>query len=216
MWRCGHLRTKRGALRGVCPHGILVVRLWHSRKCNFPNRPQENLSIWLDCFISGMAEVIGVVSGAITFATIIAQVTESIITIKEYCSQCRDATDDLRYLIRDLELFELILAEMEQDISQKDLALALRGSQHVMQSLQFSREAATTLQAISDEIALKIQSSSRLRRSYAAAKIVMQRGKMERYMTRLRNAIQLLSLSQQCYTRFVMTQLLVIIGRLIY
>ncbi|KAJ5599334.1 hypothetical protein N7450_000401 [Penicillium hetheringtonii] len=155
-----------------------------------------------------MAEVIGVVSGAITFATIIAQVTESIITIKEYCSQCRDATDDLRYLIRDLELFELILAEMEQDISQKDLALALRGSQHVMQSLQFSREATTTLQAISDEIALKIQSSSRLRRSYAAAKIVMQRGKMERYMTRLRNAIQLLSLSQQCYTRFVMTQLL--------
>jgi hypothetical protein len=32
-----------------------------------------------------MAEVIGIVSGAITFATVVAQVTESTITINDYC-----------------------------------------------------------------------------------------------------------------------------------
>jgi hypothetical protein len=151
-----------------------------------------------------MAEVIGVVSSAITFATVIAQVTESIITIKDCWSQFRDAPDDLQCLLRDLELFGIILAEIEEDLSQKDLAFALNGSKHATQSLQFCGEAATNLQALSDEILRDMHSSSRLRKSYAAAKMVMQRGKLERHKARLRNAIQLLSLSQQCYTRFVM------------
>lgn len=77
-----------------------------------------------------MAQVIGVVSSAITFATVIAQVIESIITIKDCWSQFRDALDDLQYLMRDLELFGLILAEIEEDLSQKDLAFALKGSKH--------------------------------------------------------------------------------------
>lgn len=155
-----------------------------------------------------MAEVIGVVSSAITFATVIAQVTESIIMIKGCWSQFRDAPDDLQYLMRDLELFGLILAEIEEDLSRKDLACALNGSKHTVQSLQFCREAATNLQALSDELLCDINSSSRLRKSYAAAKVVMQRGKLERHMARLRNAIQLLSLSQQCYTRFLQAHIL--------
>ncbi|KAJ5548031.1 hypothetical protein N7513_005265 [Penicillium frequentans] len=148
-----------------------------------------------------MAELIGVVSSAITFATVIAQVTESIIMIKDCWSQFREVPDDLKYLMRDLELFGLILAEIEEDLSQKDVAFALKSSKHALQSLQFSREAATSLAALSDEIMRDMHCSSRLRKSYAAAKAVMQRGKLERYMARLRNALQLLSLSQQCHTR---------------
>ncbi|CAI7656718.1 unnamed protein product [Penicillium pancosmium] len=148
-----------------------------------------------------MAEIIGVVSSAITFATVIAQVTESIITIKDCWSQFRDAPDDLQYLLRDLELFGLILAEIDEDLSQRDLSFALEGSKHTMQSLEFCREAAMTLQALSDEILRDMHSSSRLRKSFTVAKVVMQRGKLERHLARLRNAIQLLSLSQQCYTR---------------
>jgi hypothetical protein len=148
-----------------------------------------------------MAEVIGLVSSAITFATVVAQVTESIITIKNCWSQFRDAPDDLKFLIRDLEFFGLILADIEEDLSQESFQLALKGSKHAVQSLELCREAATNLQALSNELVGDMNSSSRLRKSYAAAKMMMQRGKMERHMARLRNAIQLLSLSQQCYTR---------------
>lgn len=52
-----------------------------------------------------MAEVTGVVPSAITFATVVAQVTESIITIKDCWCQFRDAPTDLKYLMRELELF---------------------------------------------------------------------------------------------------------------
>lgn len=155
-----------------------------------------------------MAEVIGVLSSVITFTTVIAQVTNSIILIKDCWSQFRDAPDDLQYLMRDLEMFGLILAEIEEDLSKKDLAFALKDSKHAMQSLQFSREAGANLQALSEDILRDMHCTSLLRKSYAAAKAVMQRGKIERHMARLRNAIQLLSLSQQCYTRFLIGHLL--------
>ncbi|KAJ6034777.1 uncharacterized protein N7446_009532 [Penicillium canescens] len=148
-----------------------------------------------------MAEVIGVVSGAITFATVVAQVTESIITTKDCWCQFRDAPTDLKYLMRDLELFGLILAEIQEDQSQDAFAFALKGNRHAVQSLEFGSEAAANLQELSNELLRDMNSSHRLRKSYAAAKMVMHRGKLERHMARLRNAIQLLSLSQQCYTR---------------
>ncbi|KAJ5808609.1 hypothetical protein N7474_009878 [Penicillium riverlandense] len=154
----------------------------------------------LICVVIAMAEVVGVVSSAITFATVVSQVTESIITIRDYWSQFRDAPNDLKCLMRDLELFGLILAEIEEDLSQDAFAFALKGSKHALQSLEFCREAATNLQTISDDLLHDMNSSSHLRKSYAAAKVVMQRGKVERHIARLRNAIQLLSLSQQSYT----------------
>ncbi|KAJ6097622.1 hypothetical protein N7499_001996 [Penicillium canescens] len=129
-----------------------------------------------------MAEVIGVVSGAITFATVVAQVTESIITIKDCWCQ---------------------FPEIQEDQSQDAFAFALKGNRHAVQSLEFGSEAAANLQELSNELLRDMNSSHRLRKSYAAAKMVMHRGKLERHMARLRNAIQLLSLSQQCYTRLV-------------
>ena len=155
-----------------------------------------------------MAEAVGVVASALTFATVVAQVTESIIKIKHCWSQFREAPNDLRYLMRDLELFGVILAEIEEDLSQGPVAFALKTNNHVMRSLEYCKEASNGLQALSTELEHDINSSSRLRKSYAAAKVVLQRGKLESHMTRLRNANQLLSLSQQCYTRCVLCDVL--------
>ncbi|KAJ5231055.1 hypothetical protein N7489_011763 [Penicillium chrysogenum] len=89
-----------------------------------------------------MAEVVGVVSSAITFATVVVQVTESIITIKDCWSQFGDAPKEV--------------------VLQEAFAFALTGNKHAMQSLEFSREAATCLQALANELASDINSSSRL------------------------------------------------------
>lgn len=199
------LRQARSA-RGAAPSTFFTSDIHEAS--TFLHLAEADIWIELYHFIIKMAEVIGVVSGAITFATVIAQVSNAIITIKDSWSQFRDAPDDLQYLMRDLELFRLILAEIEEDLSQKDLAFALKDSKHAMQSLQFSKEAATSLQALSEEFLRDMHCSSRLRKSYAAAKAVMQRGKLEKHLARLRNAIQWLSLSQQCYTRYLMTFLL--------
>lgn len=59
-----------------------------------------------------MAEVIGVVSGAIAFATAVVQLGKSIAILKDFCDQINDAPDDIRRLVREIELFGLIAADM--------------------------------------------------------------------------------------------------------
>jgi hypothetical protein len=64
-----------------------------------------------------MAEVIGVVSGAITFATVLVQIGKTIITLKECYNDLRDAPDDLRKLVQQIEIFSKILVHVEEDLS---------------------------------------------------------------------------------------------------
>ncbi|KAJ6054479.1 hypothetical protein N7444_003577 [Penicillium canescens] len=58
-----------------------------------------------------MAEVVGVVSSAITFATLAIQVGKSVQILKDYWDAIRDAPGDLKWLVREIEvLSEPILA----------------------------------------------------------------------------------------------------------
>lgn len=79
-----------------------------------------------------MAEVIGVVSGAITFATVVVQLGKSIATLKNCWGQFNDDPDDLRRLVQEIELFGLIVADIEEDLSQESGLIALEiGRAHV-------------------------------------------------------------------------------------
>ncbi|KAJ5798310.1 uncharacterized protein N7503_007606 [Penicillium pulvis] len=147
-----------------------------------------------------MAEVIGIISGAITFATVVAQISKSIFQIKECWSQIRDAPEELQELIAELEIYDLILREIEQSLSLGPLANAIGTSAHLSRSLEICKKAAERLQVISNELAKDLSPSSRVRRSYSSFKTVLQKSKVEKYKAKLSNSIRLLSLSQQCYS----------------
>lgn len=150
-----------------------------------------------------MAEVIGIVSGAITFATVVAQISKSITSIKDCWSQIRDAPEELQELIAELEIYDLILREIEQNLSSGPLANAIEMSEHSFQSLKICKKAAESLRVISKDLAKDFRPSSRLRRSYSSVKTVLQKSKVEKYKARLSNSVRLLSLSQQCYSMHV-------------
>jgi hypothetical protein len=154
-----------------------------------------------------MAELVGTVSSAVTFAALIAQVGKSIKTLKECWDELRNAPEDLRTLVRDIELFSLMLDEIEDDLSQQSLVSALSNSMHATQSHRFCKEAAEDLDVVCKELLRELRppgNSGRLRRGYRAVKVgIMQRGKVERLVGRLQNVMRLLLLSQQCYTRYV-------------
>ncbi|KAJ5661898.1 uncharacterized protein N7477_009514 [Penicillium maclennaniae] len=95
-----------------------------------------------------MAELVGVVSSAITFATLAVQVGKSVQTLKGYWDSMRDAPHDLKWLLREVEMFGLIMADVEADVSQNPVPLALTNSQHVSQSLLFCKEAVERLDAL--------------------------------------------------------------------
>lgn len=152
-----------------------------------------------------MAEVIGVVSGALTFATVVAQATKSIFQIRDCWSQIRDAPEDLQRLVREVEIFGLILTDIEEDLSKDEVAGVLKNSNHALQSLELCKEAAVDLETVSDSLIKEIRPISGLTRTYASLKVVIKKGSIEKYRTRLGNASRLLSLSQQCYTRSAST-----------
>ena len=151
-----------------------------------------------------MAELVGVVSSAITFATLAVQVGKSVQTLKGYWDSIRDAPDDLKWLLREVEMFGLIMADVEADLSQNPVPLALTDSQHVSQSLLFCKEAVERLDALCKDILQDYGSSNRLRRSYQAAKMALHQRTIEKHVLNLHNVVRLLTLSQQCYARYVL------------
>jgi hypothetical protein len=149
-----------------------------------------------------MAEVIGIVSGAITFATVIVQIRNTITTLKECYDDLRDAPDDLRKLVREIELFGFIVADIGEALSQSP-NLALGTSKYALKSFTLCKEAANELDTVCTDIVREMRSPNRLRRSLKSVMIVLQKGKIEKHKDHLKNVIRLLMLSQQCYARYI-------------
>ena len=152
-----------------------------------------------------MAELVGVIASAITFGSVVAQLATSINKLKDCWEQVRDAPEDLKWLMRDIEIFGLVLAEIEDDLAQESVASRLTNSKSAVHSFRLCKEASEELDILVRDLGRDINSPSRLQRSYAAVKMVMQKNKVEKYRSRLKNVTGLLMLSQQCYTRFAIT-----------
>lgn len=142
-----------------------------------------------------MAELVGVV----------AQLATSITKLKDCWRQIRDAPEDLKRLKVEIETLSTILAVGEADIAQESVVSSLVNSKPAAQSFNLCRQASEELDLLVQELGRDIDSPSLRRRSCAAVKIVKQKSKVEKYRSRLHNVTRLLSLSQQCYTRFTIT-----------
>lgn len=150
-----------------------------------------------------MAEAIGVVSSAIAFATVVVQIGKSITILKAFCDQIKDAPDDIRRLVREIELFGLIAADIEEDLLHESSLIPLHDSKHVLQCLKLCKEASEDLQSVCTDIFRDTKPLNRLRWAYKSTRLVMQKAKTEKYVARLQKVIQLLMLSQQSYIRCV-------------
>jgi hypothetical protein len=125
-----------------------------------------------------MAELVGVIAGAITFGNVVAQLATSIKRLKDCWEQVHDAPEDIKWLIRDIEIFGLILAEVEEDLAQESAASSFTNSKSTVQSLRLCREASEELDILIRDLGRDINSSSRLQRSYAAVEMATQKSRV--------------------------------------
>jgi hypothetical protein len=150
-----------------------------------------------------MAELVGVIASAVTFATVVAQLATTITTLKAYWDQVNDAPEDLKWYIREIEIFSFVLADIKADIAQDSTTSSFLSNKSGVKSCQLCSEATKELVTLLKDLGRDINSSCRLQRSYAAVKIMMKKNNVEKYRSRLKTVTQLLSLSRQCYTRLV-------------
>lgn len=150
-----------------------------------------------------MAELVGVVASSITLAGVVAHLGISIVKLKDCWDQFRDAPDDLKWTVREIDIFANVLSEIEADLADESTASILLKNKPARESLQLCMEASKEVDIVIRDLGKDIESQSRLRRSYAAAKVVMKNSKVEKHRTRLQSVTRLLSLCQQCYMRYV-------------
>lgn len=69
-----------------------------------------------------MAEVIGLFASGISISTLTAQITSSIIKIKGFCDQLKNAPEDIQDIVGQLEMIHSLLADIEDDQRQNPLS----------------------------------------------------------------------------------------------
>ena len=148
-----------------------------------------------------MAEIIGTVASGIAIAQLATSIANSIVAIKEGWSQVQDAPAEVDNLMRQIDSLNLILQHIEQDQSQEDLPQLSSANLCVRQSLALCEEGAAELAALADELTAKIQGKQGWRKKLGSAKIVLRKADIKKLKSRMKNAIQLLSLSYQLHTK---------------
>ncbi|KAH8779025.1 hypothetical protein BGZ57DRAFT_822086 [Hyaloscypha finlandica] len=147
-----------------------------------------------------MAEICGAMASGIAIAQLAASITKSIITIKESWSQVQDAPVEINNLIRQIDSLNLILQHIEDDQSREDMPQLSSANLCVRQSLELCQEGAAELAGLANDLAQKIQGKSGLRKKLGSARIVLKKEDVKKLKSRMKNAIQLLSLSYQVHT----------------
>ena len=147
-----------------------------------------------------MAEIVGVVSSAITIGTIAAQITSSIVRLRSYWNQVQNAPEDIHDMIYELEALNEMLAVVEGSVIQDALPSPLSNPHSLSRCLQYSKIAATRLAELSNSLERDLQATNQLRRRWASAKVVLKKERIERHEAKLDRAIRLLSFAYQLYT----------------
>ncbi|CZR56313.1 uncharacterized protein PAC_06201 [Phialocephala subalpina] len=162
-----------------------------------------------------MAEVLGIVASGIAVGQLASEVTSSIITLKGYWDQVKEATSEIRQLLLELDSLNLILRHIQNDQHRENVPTLGSTKICVDQTWKLCKEGSDELNGLVGELAEKIDRKTGWRKKAGAAKVVLKKEEMKLIKRRMKNAIRLLSLAHQCHTNaMIQLQPDIIVARL--
>jgi Fungal N-terminal domain of STAND proteins len=151
-----------------------------------------------------MAELVGVISGAVTIGALSVNVAMSVAKLKSYWDLLEDTPEDVRRLIEQLEILSLILNEIKDDQTQNPISNLLLDNASLSKCLENCKKAANRLRQLTDDMGNSIDTSRQFKKKWASAKVPLKKDKIEKFKLELESAIRFLSLSHDSYTRCVL------------
>ena len=151
-----------------------------------------------------MAELVGVVASGISIATLAAQIANSVIKLKGYWSNRKEAPEDIRLLIVELEDVQFILSDIEEDQRCNPILRTASGSISASRCLERCKRGADLLKNLTDKLEAEITSTSKRKKTWASAKVILEKDRLQKYKLQLERAFRVLTLSYQFYTMLVM------------
>ena len=152
-----------------------------------------------------MAEVfVGTLASGVTIGALGAQITIGVVKLKSLWNQIKDAPEDLRDLIEELEMLSQLLADAERDQEQNPLSGLVLDPHSKSQCLRYCKKSVIQLKELTDDFADALETKGKLRKTWSSAKIVFKKNETRRFESKLKRSIRLLSISLQLYQKSVL------------
>lgn len=144
-----------------------------------------------------MAEIVGLVSGAITLADASHKAGSGILALRRLWNDVHDVPDYINSLLDRLSLVHSVLADLKDQLSRDQNILPANSA--IQLSVQYCDKAIQNLDTLVNELKQNVEDKARLRRNKARIKVVFERDVIQRLERGLQDALQLLGIAQQTY-----------------
>lgn len=144
-----------------------------------------------------------VISSSITIGALAVSIAKSVVKLKACWEAIEDASDDIHFLVKRVELLSLVLRDIQDDQTQNPVSRLLLDGSTVSTCLETCKAAVDRLGQLADQMTTSIESSRRLKRKCASMRVVLKKNRIERFEAELQSCISLLQLSHETYTRSV-------------
>lgn len=148
-----------------------------------------------------MAEVLGVITSALAVAELTGKFGISVVKLKKLWDEIQDVPEEMNRLMRRLEILKPVLAEMEAEFVQQHHKVYHNSAANL--SIEYCRQAVDDLEALAEDLQMKISAAKRTRRNITKLKVSFKKETIRNYQERIDFALQLMSLSQQTYIMWV-------------
>ena len=144
-----------------------------------------------------------IVASSITIGALAASIAKSVVKLKACWDAIQNASEDVHFLVKRVELLSLVLRDIQDDQTQNPVSSMLLDGSTVSTCLEICKAAADRLGQLADNMATSIESSHQLKKKCASVRVVVKKNRIEKFEVELQSCISLLQLSHETYTRSV-------------
>jgi hypothetical protein len=145
-----------------------------------------------------MAEAFGVISGGLSVVSLAIQIADSIKRLKDFCDLVKEAPDEVRLALDEVEVLSLVLQDIEHSMyDQSTCVPAIKTA--VMRSLHLCRVSSDALLTIARDLYSDMAGGKR----WSSFKAALRKDNMMKFRARLEGAKTTLMLANQCYYQLV-------------
>jgi len=145
-----------------------------------------------------MAEVLGIFASSVALGQLAGAITSSVIKLKGYWDQVKDAPAEIHYLLQEIEVLSQILSRMQK---QNTHDTAFTPNAWLQQCFNLCNQSATELSRLVEEMTLRIDGGSRWQRKVGCTKVVLKKDEIKILKGRLKSSIRLLNLALSYHTQ---------------
>lgn len=146
-----------------------------------------------------MAEILSLVASGISVAQIAGSIVATSLKVKALLDEVKDAPESLREMLDHIELLTPILRDATTG-SDDGPGTKPPATSHLQQALAACQAAGEQLELLARNLMSQIDlAHGTARRKRAVVKVVLKKGTLAQYETRLQKTIQLLTLAQSTY-----------------